>query len=106
MRAPWALGQSIIAKNFFGVFRAIAKTNFPEILFPPPGGNQFPAKSENLALKCFSGLFSDGPGPVHYRQIFGGDFRDIVKTNFPGIPFLPAGGNGFGRGPKTKSQPF
>ena len=48
--ASMALGQSIIAKKKFGDFRGIAKTNFPEIPFPPPGGNQFPAKSEKWPL--------------------------------------------------------
>ena len=44
--ASLALGQSIIAKKFFGNFWAIAKANFPEIPFPPPGGNKFPGGSK------------------------------------------------------------
>ena len=90
-----ALGQSIIAKNFFGVFRAIAKTNFPEILFPPPGGNQFPAKSENLALQNFPSLFLTALGQSFTANFVEGGFRDIVKTNFPETSFPPPGGNRF-----------
>ena len=54
---PMALGQSIIAKNFAGGFRDIVKTNFPEIPFPPPGGNQFPAKSKKWFPAIFKTLF-------------------------------------------------
>ena len=45
----WALGglgPVNNAKNFAGGFRDIVKTNFPEISFPPPGGNRFPARSK------------------------------------------------------------
>ena len=45
--ASLALGQSIIAKKSFGIFWAIAKANFPEIPFPPPGGNKFPGGPKN-----------------------------------------------------------
>ena len=101
-----ALGQSIIAENIAGGFRDIVKTNFPEIPFPPPGGNQFPAKSEKICPAIVFELILTALGQSIIDKIFGGDFRDIETTNFPGFPFPPPGGIVFGRVPETNSHPF
>ena len=66
-RASMALGQSIMAKKFFEVLRAIAKTNFPEILFPPPGGESISGKIRKTRPEQISELVFDCPGLVLYR---------------------------------------
>ena len=95
-----ALGQSIIAKKFFGVFRAIAKNNFPEILFPPRGGiNSW--KIRKLCPANLSSLFLTALGQSFAEFFFGGIFGTSLKLIFRESPSPPSGGNGFGLGPKA-----
>ena len=91
--ASLALGPKIIAKNYFTFSRRVGKTNFPEIRFPPPGGNQFPAKIEKWLLPKILRLKKAGLGAKkpskHFLEkccgSFWGDFSKKRKIPKMGV---------------------
>ena len=63
----------------------IVKTNFPEISFPPPGGNKFPGGVQKINPRCSNIPIFDALGQSIIGKIFVKNFGGLVKANFPEI---------------------